>query len=69
MKTGKAYAFLNYEGRWTELAEDLGVSRGMANFPDTFRFSQYFYSGNGKILFIPHNLLHLFARTKWSGNF
>ena len=37
MKTGKAYAFLNYEGRWTELAEDLRVSGGMANFPDTFR--------------------------------
>lgn len=37
MKTGKAYAFLNYEGRWTELVGDLGVSREMANFPDTFR--------------------------------
>lgn len=37
MKTGKAYAFLNYEGRWTELVGDLGVSRDMANFPDTFR--------------------------------
>jgi hypothetical protein len=37
MKTGKAYAFLDYEGRWTELVGDLGVSREMASFPDTFR--------------------------------
>ena len=37
MKTGKAYAFLNYEGRWTELVGDLEVSRELANFPDTFR--------------------------------
>ena len=36
-KTGRAYAYLNYEGRWTELAGDLRSSKERANFPDTFR--------------------------------
>jgi len=34
MKTGRAYAFFNYEGRYTELVGHLGIARDMANFPD-----------------------------------
>ncbi len=37
MKTGRAYAFLNYEGRWTQLVRDLEVARQKANFSDTLR--------------------------------
>jgi len=37
MKTGRAYAFLGYEGRWTELAKDLNASKKRGNFSDTLR--------------------------------
>ncbi len=36
-KIGKAYGFLDYEGRWTELAGQLEVAREMANFSDSLR--------------------------------
>lgn len=39
MKTGKAYAFLNYEGRWQELIGIMGVAKEKANFSDTFSFT------------------------------
>lgn len=39
MKTGKAYGFLNYEGRWQELIGIMGVAKQKANFPDTLSFT------------------------------
>jgi hypothetical protein len=36
-RVGIAYAFLDYEGRWTELVGHLGMYKDIAKFPDTFR--------------------------------
>ena len=38
MKTGKAYAFLDYEGRVEELVEGMNRARAKVNFPDTLSF-------------------------------
>ena len=39
MKTGKAYTFLDYEGRWTELLGLMELHKRRANFPDNLGFT------------------------------